>query len=123
MDAGRGGDVDDAAGGAVLHSEVRGCGTDELEGRGAVQGDDGVPLLVGHLVDHAVPGIARVVDDDVDLAVAKVCGALDDFLDVLSVGHVAGYGDGLAAGLVDVVGDGAGLLCGGVSEGFEDKGG
>lgn len=53
VDAGSGGDVHNAAWLAILDTEVGRSSTDELEGRGAVQGDDGVPLLVGDLVDHA----------------------------------------------------------------------
>mmetsp|Transcript_4065 Transcript_4065/g.12229 ORF Transcript_4065/g.12229 Transcript_4065/m.12229 type:complete len:291 (+) Transcript_4065:107-979(+) len=39
---------------------------DEPEGNGAVNFEHGLPLLFGCLVDHTVPGVARVVDDDVD---------------------------------------------------------
>ena len=104
VDARGGGDVDDGAGLAVADAEVGGGGADEVEGGGAVEGDDGVPLGVGHLVDDAVPGVARVVDDDVDLAVAEGGRLLDELGDVLLGGDVAGYGDGLAAGGVDAVG-------------------
>ena len=31
-----------------------------------VHGDDGVPVLVGHVEQHPVAGDARVVDDDVE---------------------------------------------------------
>ena len=57
-------------------------------------------------VDHAVPGVACVVDDDVDLAVAELCGLLDERLEVFVVEHVAWGGECLAAVLVDGVGDG-----------------
>lgn len=53
MNAGGRGNVDDAAWLAVLDTEVRSSCADELEGCRAVQRDDGVPLLVGDLVDHA----------------------------------------------------------------------
>jgi len=64
-----------------------------------------------YLVDHAVPGVACVVDDDVDLAAAEVCGLLDERVDVLVVEHIAGHGEGLAAVLVDGVCDGFGFFC------------
>lgn len=112
VDARRRGDGDDAARGAVADTEVGGRGADEGEGRGAVQRDDGVPLLVRHLVDHAVPRVAGVVDDDVDLAVAELGGLFHERGDVFGVGDVAGDGDCLAAVLVDAVGDVVGLLCG-----------
>lgn len=59
-------------------------------------------------MDHAVPGVACVVDDNVDLAVAEVCGLLDERVDVLVVEHVSGDSEGLAAALVDGVCD---VLC------------
>lgn len=62
-------------------------------------------------MDHAVPGVACVVDDDVDLAVAEVCGLLDERVKVFVVEHVAWGSDCLAAGLVDGIGDGLCLLC------------
>lgn len=101
MDARGGGDVDNAAWLAVFDTEVGGRSTNELEGCGAVQGNDGVPLLVGDLVDHTcvveryqclsttifygisgscaltIPCKASVVDDDVNLAIAKLCRSLD----------------------------------------------
>ena len=66
------------------------------------------------LVDHAVPGVACVVDDDVDLAVAEVCGLLDERVDVFVVEHVSGDSECLAAALVDGVCDGFCLVCGAI---------
>jgi hypothetical protein len=43
------GDVDDVTGFVVAEAKVWGGGADELEGSGAVEGYDGVPLLVGGL--------------------------------------------------------------------------
>jgi len=65
-------------------------------------------LGITYLVDHAVPGVACVVDDDVDFAVAEVCGLLDERVDVLVVEHVSGDSEGLATALVDGVRD---VLC------------
>ena len=62
--------------------------------------------LIAYLVDHAIPGVACVVDDDVNLAVAEVCGLLDERFEVFVVEHVTWCGDCLAARLVDGVGDG-----------------
>lgn len=123
MNARSGGNVDDAARLAVLDAEVGSGGTDELEGSGAVQGNDGVPLLVGDLVDDAwktilvsapqpslvvgvfltIPSETRVVHDDMDLAIAKLCRLFDKIIDVVIVENVAWYRGGLAAGLVDLV--------------------
>lgn len=47
--AGGRGDVDDAARFVVFDAEIGGGFADELEGGGAVESDDVVPLLVGHL--------------------------------------------------------------------------
>ena len=53
-----------------------------------------VPLLVGHLVDHGVPGEASVVYDDVDFAVAKFGSFFEQVLVVGWVDHVARDGNG-----------------------------
>ena len=70
--------------------------------------------LVPYLVDHAVPGVACVVYDDVNLAVAEVCGLLDERVDVLVIKHISGDSEGLAAALVDGVGDALCFVCGNV---------
>ena len=41
-------------------------GAQDAKRRGHVAVDDRVPLLVGHLLDHVVPRVAGIVDDDVD---------------------------------------------------------
>jgi len=90
---------------AILDPKVRRRSAHNLERRGSVQVDNGMPLLVRHLVDDAVPCVARVVDDDVDLAVAEVCGVFDELGDVGVVHHVAHDSDGGAARCVDAVDD------------------
>ncbi|MNT51778.1 hypothetical protein D3C72_1887640 [compost metagenome] len=50
--------------------------------------DDGVPLLVGHLLDDVVPGVAGVVDDDVD-ALEILDSRLDQALREIRGGHAA----------------------------------
>ena len=62
-------------------------------------------------MDHTVPGVACVVDDDVDLAVAELCGLLDERVEVLVVEHVSGRSDGLATVLVDGVCDALCFVC------------
>lgn len=101
MDAGCGGDGDDVARLAILDAEIRRGLAHHVEGRGAVQGDHGLPLLVGHLVDDAVVGVARRGHEDVDLAVAKLGGLGNEVLDVCWVKDIAWNGDGLAAVLAD----------------------
>jgi hypothetical protein len=55
-------------------------------------------LLVGHVVDDSVPGVAGVVDEDVDLP-ERVDGLLHDVVAGAGLGQVARHGDGLAADL------------------------
>lgn len=105
-------DIDDGARLAIFDAEVGRGGADELKGRCAVQGNNSIPLLVGRLVDYAVPGEAGIVDNDVDLAATKVCGFLHEVFDVLIVEDVAGDGGSFAAGFVDAVGYFLGLFCG-----------
>lgn len=104
MDAGSAGNVDDGARLAVLDPEVRCRCSDQLEGCGAVEGEDGVPLLIGslgpwsapgtmialrtqwsNLVNHTVPSEAGVVDNDVDLALAKLCRLLHKLTKVIVI--------------------------------------
>ena len=84
-------DVDNVPGLAVLDPEIRRCSAHNLEGRCSVQVDNRLPLLVRHLVDDAVPCVARIVDNDVDLASAKLGRLGDQCLDVGVVEHVACY--------------------------------
>jgi len=76
-----GGDVDDAAVISLalgVHlllggiAEVGGGGADDAEGGGLVHGEHQIPLLVVHLVDHAVIGESSIVDDVVDLAIRPI---------------------------------------------------
>ena len=59
-------------------------------------------------MNHAVPGVASVVDDDVDFTVAELCGLLDERLKILVVEHVARGGNGFSAALVNSIGN---ILC------------
>ncbi|MCY1418738.1 hypothetical protein D9M71_343060 [compost metagenome] len=63
--------------------------------------DDGVPLLVRHLLDHVVPGVAGVVDDDVDAAVVLDSG-LDEAIGEVDSGHAAYAGDSFTASGTDL---------------------
>ncbi|CAI8856072.1 hypothetical protein EMIT0P294_220018 [Pseudomonas sp. IT-P294] len=59
-----------------------------------------VPLLIGHLLDHVVPGVTGVVDDDVDAAKA-VHGGLDVTLAKVRCADVAVADGGFATQLAD----------------------
>lgn len=115
MNSTRAADINDIPGLSILNSKVRCGGAHELKRPRLVNGQHGLPLLVGHLVDHAVPGETCVVDDDMDFAVAEVGGPLDQLGVVGWVDDVAGYGDGLAAGFADGFCDCFGFGCVGVS--------
>ncbi len=60
-------------------------------------------------MNHGIPGEAGIVDKDVDLAAAELGRFLDELLDVVVLQEVAGHGNGLAAGGIDLVGHGLGL--------------
>lgn len=53
-----------------------------------MEGEDGVPLLVGGLVNDTVPCESCIVHDDVNLAAAKLGGLLDEVVDVVVVEDV-----------------------------------
>lgn len=109
MGATRAADVDNDPWLAVFYSEVGGSFPDEAEGGRVVHIQDRVPLLVCDLVDHTVPRITGVVDDDMNLAVSELGGLLDQHFDVVGIGHVAGDRKGTAgAGVVDGFGRGFG---------------
>jgi hypothetical protein len=79
-------------------------GAQDAERRGQVDVEDGVPLLVAHLLDDRVPGVAGVVDHDM-AAAEGVDRGLDDAVAEVGLGDVAGAGHRLAAHLLDL-GDG-----------------
>lgn len=95
---------------AVLDPEIRSCLPDQAERRSVMHGQHRVPLLVRDLVDDTVPSVTRIIHDDVDLAVAELCGLLDQHREVMGVGHVAGDADCPAGrGLVNRLRDTVGL--------------
>ena len=111
-----------------LADEV-GCGAQDAERRGQVHGQHGFPLLVAHLLQHVVPGVASVVDDDVDAAKGVERG-LDEALAKVGLGHAADAGHGLTTagddvghgllgrGLVQVVDDDTGAFAGELERDF-----
>lgn len=54
-----------------------------------MEGEDGVPLLVGSLVNDTVPCETCVVHDDVDLSASKLGGLLDEVVDVVVVEDIS----------------------------------
>ena len=107
MCAARAANIHNRSGLLILDAEIRRRSTNQPERRGVVHAQDRVPLLIGDLVDHTVPGVAGIVDDVVDLAAAKLGGLLDQDVDVVGVRDVAGNGDGaVRGGSVDLVSNG-----------------
>ena len=97
----RAADVDNVPRLSVLDTEVGRRSPHNLERCCSVEVDNRVPLLVRHLVNDAVPCVACIVDDDVNLAVAKVCRLFDQSSDIGIVKDIAHDGDGRTAGFVD----------------------
>ena len=64
--------------------------------------DDRVPVLLGHVEDHAVAQDAGDVDQDVEAPIG-VDRLVDDPLGGVMVGDVVGVDGGLAAGLADLL--------------------
>jgi len=60
-------------------------------------------------VNDTVKGKACIVDNNVDLAIAKLGGFVDKLLEVIVLEKVAGDSQGLAAASVDRIGGMAGL--------------
>ena len=76
-------------------AQVRGGRADDAEGRHQVDVEHLLKPVVAHLVDGRVQRVARVVDDDVDLA-PGVEGRLDERLGRALRGQVSGVHRGLA---------------------------
>ena len=61
-----------------------------------------------NLVNHTIPCVSCIIDDDMNLSIAEICSLLYKVTDVLIVEHVSRHCQRLATGAVDLVGD---LLC------------
>ena len=92
---------------------MRSDGAHHPERHDGVDVEHRLELLVGHLVRDAVPRVAGVVDEDVDLA-EGVDRLLDDLVAGAGLGQVAGDGDRLALDL-------AGRLLGDVAVDVVDR--
>lgn len=63
--------------------------------------DQGIPLFVRHVLDHAVPRVSRCIDDDID-STEGINGRLDDLLGVSFRSDVPDNRDRLNAHLLDL---------------------
>ena len=66
--------------------------------------DHRVELFIAHLVDHRVPGVTGIVDDDID-ATECLDARVDIALGETVFGDAADYGDRFAARVPDLRGD------------------
>ena len=55
------------------------------------------------LVDHAVPCVTSIVNNNMNLPVSKLRCLLDQFLNILIIEHIAYYSYSAAAGFVDLL--------------------
>ena len=93
----------------ILDPKVLARLPDQPERRRIMHRQDRIPLLIRDFMDHAVPRISRIVNDDVDFSVAELCGFLDEDREVCWVGDVAGDGERAGSagrGIVDCFGGG-----------------
>ena len=106
-DAGDGGDVDDGAAAGLEHG-----GDGELHAEEDALGVDvhgAVPAVVRAFFEFFTDEDAGVVDEDIEVAEAFY-GSVDGIAPAIFAGDVEGDEEGLAAGVVDFVGDGLALL-------------
>ncbi len=69
-----------------------------------MHGQHGIPLLVGNFLQQPIPGVAGIVDDDVELAESGD-GLVDGQLRPFGISHVAGNGNRTPAGSIDLSSD------------------
>jgi hypothetical protein len=72
--------------------------------------DHRIPLVLGHIRQHAVAQDAGIVDEDIEPA-EGVDGLLDHGLRALPIAYIGRIGDSRAAGLLDGVHYGRGCSC------------
>src|SRR5271155_3681386 len=58
-----------------------------------------------YLMDDTIPGVARIVHDDVDLSIAKFGSLFNQSLKICVIEHVTRNGNGTTAGIIYAVGD------------------
>ena len=58
-----------------------------------------IPLFVGHILNYGIPGIARVIDNDIDAPIG-VKGCFDQLSREGRICHITCHHDGLAARIV-----------------------
>ena len=59
--------------------------------------------MLACLVDHAVPCVTGIVNNNMNLPVSELRCLLDQFLNILVIEHIACYSYSAAAGFVDLL--------------------
>ena len=76
-----------------------------------MQCENSLPLLVGHLMNDRIPNKPRIIDNNMDFAIAKFGSLRHEFFDVFRIEHVTWYGNGFPTSIVDFFSDGVGSGC------------
>ena len=104
-----------------------------------MEGEDGFPLLIGHLREYTVsdaffvlgfpfretggkggivnlvyntiPSKPRIINDNMNLPASKLRRLLNQLIDIFRIQHISGYGNGSAACLGDFLDDGLSFCC------------
>lgn len=101
--------IDNDPGFTILDSEIRRRLTNQSKRSRGMNLQNRVPLLIVHLVDHAVPRVSGVVDNNMNLAVSKLGRFFHKHFDVVGVRDVAGHAEGsVGGGVVDCFRHGVG---------------
>ena len=74
-----------------------------------MHGDDRVPVLVGHVEQHPVPGDAGIVDHDAESA--QVVRTVDQFVGGGALADIAHHSDCLGPDSADLIEDIGGIQC------------
>lgn len=104
-------DIDDTSRRSISDPEIRRSGLYDVEGCSAMYREHRLPLFRRRLVHHGIPSEARIIDDNINLAVAEVCRLLDEVINGFLVGDVARDRQRLATCGIDAVGYTSGLCC------------
>ena len=59
--------------------------------------------MLTDLVDHAVPCVTSIVNNNMNLPVSKLRCLLDQFLNILIIEHIAYYSYSATTGFVDIL--------------------
>src|SRR5260370_13259905 len=75
--------------------------TQDTEWRGCMHIEHRIPLLIGHVLNHRVPGISCIVDDNVYTPKGVECG-FNELSRKCGVGHIASHHDSFTPSSADI---------------------